>query len=106
MTQHGLYIGAQGFKNNEKHNVFQTFSFLHNVTMLLSYVSLWPFFWTSLAPFGTLFSSTPPPLFYAFSTFSVTVFDDASMHASDDNMKPKTQNDPTWFIYWSRRLQK
>ena len=105
MTQHGLYIGAQGFKNSEKNNVFQTFSFLLNVTMLLSYVSPWPLFWTSVAPFGTPFSSTPPPP-YAFSTFSVTVFDDASMHASDDNMKPKTQNDPTLFIYWSRRLQK
>ena len=70
MTQHGLYIGAQGFKNNGKHNVFQTFSFLHNVTMLLSYVSPWHFFWTSLAPFGTPFSSTPPPPLCFFNFFS------------------------------------
>ena len=86
MTQHGLYIGAQGLKHSDKQHVFQTFSFLHNVTMLLSYVSPWAFFWTSLALFGTPFSSPPP---YAFSTFSVTIFDDASMRALDDSMNPK-----------------
>ena len=96
MTQHGSYIGAQGFKNIEKHNVFQTFSFLHNVTMLPSYVSPWPFFWTSLAPFGTLFSSTPPLFLMLFQFFQSLFF---MMHQCMHRMttwsqKPKmTQHD-------------
>ena len=53
--------------------------------MLLSYVSPWPFFWTSLAPFATPFSSTPPVVVWPF-------FDHESMRALDDNMNPKWPN--------------
>ena len=73
MTQHGSYIGAQGFKSSVKHNVLSTFSFLDNVAILPSYVSPWARLWTCLAPFGTHFSSIPPSSLSSFLFLSITI---------------------------------
>ena len=105
MTQHGSYIGAQGFKSSVKHNVLSTVSFLDNVAILLSYVSPWARLWTCLAPFGTHFSSIPPSslssFFICFNHYTTLEFSEASWTV----WRPPWPNVvPTWLHFspfWS-----